>query len=148
MAKKFERIDWSEHTKPFFFEGNKIGILLIHGFTGAPGTVKAIGEALNKDGYTVSGIRLPGHGTHIKDMEKASWHDWLKTSRNGALELKERCDKIIVCGLSMGGLLALILASELPVSGVATFAAAMELHDRLSKHAWFLKLFVRFLFRY
>ncbi len=144
MTKRFERIDWSPHSQPFFFEGGKTGILLIHGFTGSPGTMKIIGEALSEDGYTVSGIRLPGHGTHITDMEKASWQEWLQKARKSALELQEKCDKVIVCGLSMGGLLALILASELPVDGVVTIAAAMELTDKFSKLAWLVKYFIRY----
>ncbi len=144
MAKQFEGIDWSPHTKPFFFEGGKTGVLLIHGFTGSPGTMKVLGEALSEDGYTVSGIRLPGHGTHITDMENATWQNWLAEARSGALELQEQCDNVVICGLSMGGLLALILASELPVEGVVTIAAAMELTDKLSNLAWLFKYFVRY----
>jgi len=144
MARKFERIDTKEHTKPFFFEGNDVGILLVHGFTGSPGTMKVIGEALNKDGYTVSGILLPGHGTHITDMEKSTWQDWLSAARDGAHELSAKCDKMIICGLSMGGLITLILAAELPVEGAVTIAAAMELEDRLAGLARFFKYFVRY----
>ena len=145
MARNFERIDWSPHTKPFFFKGNDVGVLLVHGFTGSPGTMKKIGEELSeKDGYTVSCPLLPGHGTHITDMEAATWQDWLAAARNSALELSQKCEKIIICGLSMGGLLSLILAAELPVDGVVTIAAAMELTDRLAHMAWFFKYFVRY----
>ena len=145
MAKSFQRIDGSPHTKPFFFKGNDVGVLLVHGFTGSPGTMKVIGEQLNeKDGYTVSCPLLPGHGTHITDMEAATWQDWLAAARDGALELSQKCDKMIVCGLSMGGLLSLILAAELPINGVVTIAAAMELTDRLTRFAWFFKYFVRY----
>ena len=144
MAKHFDRIDDSPHTQPFFFEGNNVGVLLIHGFTGSPGTMKVIGEALSREGYTVSGILLPGHGTHITEMEKATWADWLREARDKAHELSQKCDKIFVCGLSMGGLLSLILASELPVDGVITIAAAMELTDPLAKLAWLFGAFVRY----
>lgn len=145
MEKAFERIDGYPHTKAFFFEGNDVGVLLVHGFTGSPGTMKIIGEQLNqKDGYTISCPLLPGHGTHITDMEAATWQDWLRAARNAANELRGKCEKIIVCGLSMGGLLGLILAAELPVHGAVTIAAAMELTDRLAHFAWFFKYFVRY----
>ena len=144
MAKHFDRIDDSPHTKPFFFEGSNVGVLLIHGFTGSPGTMKVIGEALSREGYTVSGILLPGHGTHITDMEKATWVDWLREARDKAHELSQKCDKLFVCGLSMGGLLTLILASELPVDGAIAIAAAMELADPMAKFTRLFGAFVRF----
>ena len=145
MAKEFPRIDSNPHTKPFFFEGNGVGVLLVHGFTGSPGTMKKIGEELNqKDGYTVLCPQLPGHGTHITDMEAATWQDWLHAARDAAHDLRQKCEEIIICGLSMGGLLSLILAAELPVQGVVTIAAAMELTDRLARFAWFFKFFVRY----
>ena len=144
MARKFERIDSSPHTKPFFFEGNEIGVLLLHGFTGSPGTMKVIGEALSEDGYTVSGVLLPGHGTHVTDMEKSTWQEWLRAARDGAYELRQKCDKMIICGLSMGGLLTLILASELPIEGAVTIAAAMELEDKHAKLSGLFKYFVRY----
>ncbi len=144
MSRKFERIDNNPHAKPFFFDGNEIGVLLVHGFTGSPGTMKVIGEALSDDGYTVSGILLPGHGTHITDMEKSTWQDWLKAAREGASKLSQKCEKMIVCGLSMGGLLTLILASELYVEGAITIAAAMELTDKHAKFSGFFKHFVRY----
>lgn len=144
MVRNFNRIDDNPYSKEFFFKGSNIGILLIHGFTGAPGSMKKIGEALSNDGYTVSGIRLPGHGTHITDMEKASWQDWLDAARNGALNLSKKCDKIFVCGLSMGGLLTLILASELPINGAIPIAAAIDITDKYAKYAFIMKYFVRY----
>lgn len=144
MARKFERIDDSLYAKEFYYQGSKVGILLIHGFTGAPGSMRMIGDALKEDGYTVSGIRLPGHGTHITDMEKSTWKDWLDTARKGALELSAECDEVYICGLSMGGLLTLILAAELPIDGAIPIAAAIEITDKMAKYAPILKYFVRY----
>jgi carboxylesterase len=144
MARKFNRIDDNPYSKEFFFKGSNIGILLIHGFTGAPGSMKKIGEELFADGYTVYGIRLPGHGTHITDMEKTTWQDWLDAARKGVLELSQKCDKVFVCGLSMGGLLSLILASELPIDGVIPIAAAVYVSDKMALYASIIKFFVRY----
>lgn len=51
-------------TEPFFFQGGRTGVLLLHGFTGTPKEVRWMGEDLQKHGYTVLGIRLHGHATH------------------------------------------------------------------------------------
>jgi carboxylesterase len=145
MARMFERVDGSPYAKEFFYEGSKeVGILLIHGFTAAPGSMRMIGDALRDDGYTDSGIRLPGHGTHITDMEKSTWKDWLDAARKGALDLSAQCEKVYVCGLSMGGLLTLILAAELPVDGAIPIAAAIEITDKMAKFTPILKYFVRY----
>ncbi|MCK5128879.1 MAG: alpha/beta fold hydrolase [Clostridiales bacterium] len=144
MARTFERIDDNPHTKAFFFEGGTTGVLLIHGFTGSPGTMKKIGETLSGDGYTVSGICLPGHGTHITDMEKADWKQWLEAAREGLTQLQKKCDKVIVCGLSMGGLLTLILAKEYSVNGAISIASAVDITDPFAKFAFFMKHFIRY----
>jgi carboxylesterase len=58
--------------EPFFFPGNgqntRIGCLVTHGFTGAPKEMRWLGESLNRQGYTVCGIRLTGHATRPEDM--------------------------------------------------------------------------------
>ena len=45
----------------YYFPGNEVGIILVHGFTGSPAELKELGEELHKEGYTVQGVLLPGH---------------------------------------------------------------------------------------
>jgi len=98
--------------KSFEFKGSNKGVLLIHGFTGSPFVLRFLGEHLNKKGgYTVKAPLLKGHGTSIEDMEKASWKDWIDDVKNAHKELEKECSKVYVVGYSMGGLLAIILAS-------------------------------------
>jgi len=94
----------------FTLPGGKIGILVIHGFTGSPVTVKPWAEFLNQQGYTVSTPCLPGHGSTWQQMNESTWQDWYKEVEESFLELQGKCNRIFIAGFSMGGALALKLA--------------------------------------
>ena len=72
------------------------------------------------------GILLPGHGTQPQDMAKVSWQDWLLTARQAAQEMRGKYARFSVGGLSMGGVLALLLAQEMDVTACVTLAAPMR----------------------
>lgn len=109
--------------EPFLFAGSKVGVLLIHGFTGSPAAMRGLGEYLNQNqGYTTLGIRLPGHGTHVDDLRRPAWRDWLTTVEDGLNLLRGMCDQVYVAGISMGGVLTLIAASRYQVQGVAALS--------------------------
>lgn len=134
----------SPHAKEFLLAGDRRGVLLIHGFTGTPAHMLPLGEALNKEGYTVLGVLLPGHGTVIEDMEKCRWSDWLRACRDAFNTLAKRCDDIYVAGLSMGGILTLILAEELPVKAAASIASPLRLLNRQAYFSWLAGPFMRY----
>ena len=56
--------------------------------------------------------RLPGHGTRWQELNRTTWHDWYAEDERALLELRERCETVVVMGLSMGGTLALRLAEQ------------------------------------
>ncbi|WP_110113132.1 alpha/beta fold hydrolase [Bacillus sp. CGMCC 1.16541] len=97
----------------FFIQGNEIGVLVSHGFIGTPQSMKYVGEGLAKNGYTVYGLRLKGHGTHYEDLEGSTYEDWKQDFLNGYNKLKETCKHVFIVGQSMGGTLTLRTASEL-----------------------------------
>ncbi|MBU1670935.1 MAG: alpha/beta fold hydrolase [Actinobacteria bacterium] len=101
-----------EDGKPFFFEGGKVGCLLIHGFTGTTSSLKPMGEHLASKGLTVLGPRLPGHGTNVKDMGRYGWRDWVDTVETALDEISSMCDTVFASGLSMGGTLTLYLGEN------------------------------------
>ncbi|KIL51587.1 monoacylglycerol lipase [Jeotgalibacillus alimentarius] len=112
----------------FYYEGSEIGILLCHGFIGTPQSVKYIGEAFAREGYTVSAPRLTGHGTHDQDLANCLFSEWYLTLEKAYLELKERCTTIYVIGQSMGGTLTLNLASHYrDIDGVLLINPAMHI---------------------
>lgn len=111
----------------FRLEGGPHAVLLIHGFTGSPAHMRPLGEALYSAGMTVQGIRLKGHGTDIREMMACTWEDWLRDAQDAFQALAERYPAVSVCGLSMGGVLSLILAAREPsrVSSCVTLSAPM-----------------------
>lgn len=90
------------------------GVLVLHGFTGNPGSMRGLAEACAAAGLHVEMPRLPGHGTTIDDMLTTSWSDWLGEADAALARLRERCDRVVVAGLSMGGSLTLRLGADHP----------------------------------
>ena len=93
-------------------DGGPTGVLLCHGFTGSPQSLRPWAEYLAKAGLAVSLPRLPGHGTTWQEMARTRWEDWFAEIDRTFDELQQRCDEIFVMGLSMGGCLALRLAEN------------------------------------
>ncbi|MGZ5601218.1 MAG: alpha/beta fold hydrolase [Methylobacter sp.] len=91
---------------------NGFGVLLVHGLLASPAELRAYGEYLLKQGYTVLGIRLKGHGTSPYALRDQSWEDWYCCVQRGFNILKVHCPRIFVVGFSTGGALSLKLATE------------------------------------
>jgi carboxylesterase len=116
--------------EPFAFEGNDIGVLVLHGFTGSPQSMRYLGEELHKRfGFTVVGPRLPGHGTSVDDMETTGSADWIGAAEAALKDLAARKKYVYVTGLSMGGTITLNLAWRHKdiVQGIATICAAASI---------------------
>lgn len=113
------------------FEAKKgrTGILLLHGLTGTPSEVQPLGDYLAERGYSVLGPWLKGHGTTPRDLARTRWQDWAESAREALEELRGRCPKVFVGGLSMGADQALHLASHFPVAGVISMAAPLRIPD-------------------
>ncbi|MFC5662084.1 alpha/beta hydrolase [Kitasatospora misakiensis] len=97
--------------EPYRHRGGPVGVLLCHGFTGSPRSLRPWAEDLAAAGYTVALPVLPGHGTRWQDLQMTRWEDWYAEVERELLELAQRCEQVFVCGLSMGGGLALRLAA-------------------------------------
>ena len=83
-----------------------VGVLVIHGFTGNPISMRGIADTMVAAGHHVEMPLLPGHGTAIEDMLDTTWIDWTAEVTAAHARLVERSDHIVVIGLSMGGALA------------------------------------------
>jgi carboxylesterase len=80
-----------------------VGVLLVHGFTGAPPSMRPWGEFLHSKGYTVRVPLLPGHGSTPEDLNDVKWQEWPDKVTKELRELQKSCDTIFLIGLSMGG---------------------------------------------
>ncbi|MFI7493217.1 alpha/beta hydrolase [Kocuria sp. M4R2S49] len=121
---------------PFRFPADgPAGVLVLHGFTGVPFSVRPWGRALHEAGADVVGPVLPGHGTRWEDLAAVRWEQWRDHAAQQVQELRARHDVVVVCGLSMGGALALHLAAILPVDGVVALNPALSLVSRTARLA-------------
>lgn len=109
---------------------NKISFLLIHGFTGTHFEMEPLEKFLVARGYNVKNITLPGHETTPKDMANTKWEKWIEFTQNELDHLKQTSEKVFVAGLSMGGIITLILGSRNKnLSGIITMAAPYKSPD-------------------
>ncbi|MFG2792413.1 alpha/beta hydrolase [Streptomyces sp. NPDC048419] len=116
--------------EPYRHEGGEVGVLLCHGFTGSPQSLRPWARHLAERGFTVSLPLLPGHGTRWEDMQLTGWQDWYAEVDRELRALRERCGEVFVAGLSMGGTLALRLAAKHgeTVRGVMVVNPANRMH--------------------
>jgi len=111
----------------FFWKAGPVGIFLSHGFTATTAEVRLLAEKLHGNEYTVAAPLLPGHGTQPEDLNHVHWRDWVRTGNETLQKLFRDCEQVFVAGVSMGGVLALYLASEEPlIAGVLLYAPAIH----------------------
>jgi carboxylesterase len=116
--------------EPYSATGDRRGALVLHGFTGCPQSMRLLGEAFAKAGFTVEVPRLPGHGTTVEDMATTDFGDWSAAADAAYRDLAARTDSVVVAGLSMGGTLTLWLAARHPeIKGIILVNPAVEADD-------------------
>ena len=130
--------------EPFSHDGSEVGVLLCHGFTGTPQSMRPWGEYLAERGYTVRVPLLPGHGTTWQEMNNTGWQDWYSCVDTAFRELHESCERVVVGGLSMGGALSLQLAQEHGprISGLVLVNPAVKFDDPRTRLVPVLKHFI------
>lgn len=113
----------------------KLGVLAIHGFSGSPSELSFLVNRIKGAGYPVRVPLLPGHGTTPSDLQSRTFDEWLATGREALKRAREDADRVVVCGFSMGSLVALSLACDestrADVSGLVLMGCAIELSPPL-----------------
>lgn len=117
--------------QPYAAGEGPVGVLLVHGFTGTPQSLRPWAEHLVDAGFTVSLPRLPGHGTHWRELNATQWQDWYAHADAAFTDLRARCDTVFIFGLSMGGALSLRLAEQHgdEVAGLVLVNPAINITD-------------------
>lgn len=117
--------------EPFFLSGsNNIAMLFIHGFTASPSEIYPVAKLVHQaTGITVSGVLLPGHGSHPRFLNRTTWQDWYNTVESESKYLLANYEKVYVAGLSLGGLLAMYVGGKIPgLNGVIAINPPIRLH--------------------
>jgi carboxylesterase len=121
---------------PFRLDGElPATVLLLHGWTGSPAHMRDLGLELNDAGYTVVAPLLAGHGTTLEDMAGTGWRDWVRSAADPAFQVLESGDVLHLVGLSMGGIIALLLSLSLEVGSVTTINAPQLVRDHKARLA-------------
>jgi carboxylesterase len=119
----------SVDAEAFTLNGDQRAVLCIHGFTGTPFEVKPVAVRIHKEGATVRVMRLPGHGTSLEDLDGKQWSDWVAAVDEEFDALSRKGSPVLVVGQSLGGLLALHLATRPPplLAGISVLATPLWL---------------------
>ncbi|HSW80381.1 MAG TPA: alpha/beta fold hydrolase [Candidatus Saccharimonadales bacterium] len=130
-----------QDSKPLYMKGSKTGVLMLHGFTGAPQGVQFWAYYIAHEGYTVSCPLLPGHGKTWQELNKTKWTEWYSEVVRAFTELKKECDTVFVMGLSMGGTLSLKLAEDYPdqIRGLVLVNPSIMTLDKRAKYTPLVK---------
>lgn len=103
------------------------GVLVLHGFTGTPGSVAGVVDALVAAGFVVEAPLLAGHGGSMDDLIATGWADWAGAVERSYQDLAGRCREVVVVGLSLGGTLTCWLASRHPeIAGIVCINPMIE----------------------
>jgi len=118
----------------------RVGVLLVHGFTGSPAAMRPWAHYLNQLGYTVNVPLLPGHGTKPEDLNFIKWQEWPAKVESELHDLFQRCEKVFLIGFSMGGTTSLNVASRYSKDLAGLILVNPMIHVRFIPHqlAWVL----------
>lgn len=117
--------------EPFSHDAGNVGVLVCHGFTGTPQSMRPLADRFAAEGFSVRLPRLPGHGTTWQEMNKTRWTDWFAEVDAAYAELAAICEQVFVAGLSMGGTLATLVAqTHHDVAGLILINPAYVMDDK------------------
>jgi len=129
----------------------RAGVLLLHGMSDSPYSLRSLGKRLHSTGAWVIGLRLPGHGTAPSGLVRVKWEDMAAAIHLAILHLREKVGEspLYLVGYSNGGALAVNYALSVlkdstlppvaglvlisPSIGVTPVAALAKWQERLGR---------------
>lgn len=90
-------------------EQPRAAILLLHGMSDSPYSLRQIGQQLNQSGALVLGLRIPGHGTAPSGLVRVTWKDMAAAVNLAVQHLAEEAPGVPIhlVGYSNGAALAI-----------------------------------------
>ena len=121
--------------------GANVAFLLVHGFCAAPDELQTFAKLLEESGIASFSVQLAGHGTKPDDLNGTNWKDWYNSAAVGLEYVKSwNMEYLLIAGISMGGAISILLASEYEgIDGLILFAPAMKVDGVLAKLVPLLK---------
>ncbi len=104
-------------------------VVLVHGFTGSPAHLRPLAEELHAQGYSVRVPLLAGHGTEPGHLRYVKATDWVASARAAVDEVRDH-GRVHLAGLSMGGLISLVLADEVGATSICTINTPLVVRDK------------------
>lgn len=130
---------------PFDLPGDgRAAALCLHGLTGTPYEVRPLGEALSAAGVRAVGPWMPGHAGSPEELARVSSEAWVEGARERLRELQAEHETVFTVGVSMGGLVTLLLASQERVAAAVTIGTPLALRQPLPLLLPFLRHLVPF----
>lgn len=132
--------------RSFRYGDGDAAVLLIHGLTGTPVEMQAVGRGLAAKGFSVYGMQLPGHCGSELDLLETGWRDWYRGVETAWQEVASRHADVFVAGLSMGALMAMHLSAQYPgrIRGLGLYSTTLVYDGwAIPKLAFLLPLFLR-----
>ena len=114
---------------------HSVGILLVHGFTGSPHSMRPVAQRFMELGYAVEMPVLTGHATRWQDLRDSTYQQWLDSAERGYRRLTNQGLQVVVIGMSMGGTVATHLSARLPVAGTVLINPYMVDVNPMMRHA-------------
>ena len=136
-----------DHLDPsgYAADGGPVGALLLHGLPGSAAETRPMGEYLAARGMTVRCPLLTGHGRTEADLLRIHWQQWVSDAERELDNLRKRCNRVFVAGLSLGSLLTLWLGASYPhLDGLIAMASGVKVKSRLAPLTLLLRYFLRF----
>jgi esterase/lipase len=125
----------TQNSEPFLLKSDdnkELAVLITHGFLASPAEIRGLADTIHKQGFTVMGTRLRGHGTSPWDLRDRGWEDWLESVDAGCEVLSRFASKVLLVGFSTGGTLSLVHAAEgkPQIAGVCCICAPMKFRNK------------------
>lgn len=131
-----ERLRWPE-AAPVLASGRQRRLILcVHGFPSTPADYRKVMALSEARGWDLAAPLLPGCGSAPADLLSTGWSQYLAALRDEWTTLRPRYDSLCLVGTSMGGSLALALASELCHDPATAPAAIATIGSPAVLNAW------------
>lgn len=131
--------------RPFFYKkSKKVGILMIHGFTGTTWDYRGLGKYLSEKNITCLGMRVAGHGTTPEHLATTTDVDWKKSVDDAYEEISAYCKKVFIVGLSFGGNLAIVSSKKVKPEGIILLGTPIRFkRERLLKMIYYILEYIK-----